>query len=144
MLRLGWVNAVIAACVLTSVIALGGCGQFSPPYLKPLSPQTQALLNQKGMTAESPILVRIFKSESELEIWKAKDDGRFYHFKTYPICDWSGTLGPKVNQGDRQTPEGFYLVSAPQMKHYDPLISVPSHNRFLKSVVPFLRHAMRP
>jgi murein L,D-transpeptidase YafK len=115
MLRLGWVNAVIAACVLTSVIALGGCGQFSPPYLKPLSAQTQALLNQKGMTAESPILVRIFKSESELEIWKAKDDGRFYHFKTYPICDWSGTLGPKVNQGDRQTPEGFYLVSAPQM-----------------------------
>ncbi len=115
MLRLGWINAVIAACVLTSVIALGGCGQFSPPYLKPLSAQTQALLAQKGMTAESPILVRIFKSESELEIWKAKDDGRFYHFKTYPICDWSGTLGPKVNQGDRQTPEGFYLVSAPQM-----------------------------
>src|SRR6476646_1929688 len=115
MLRLGWINAVIAACVLTSVIALGGCGQFSPPYLKPLSAQTQALLNQKGMTAESPILVRIFKTESELEIWKAKDDGRFYHFKTYPICDWSGTLGPKVNQGDRQTPEGFYLVSAPQM-----------------------------
>jgi murein L,D-transpeptidase YafK len=115
MLRSSWVNAVIAACVLTSVSALGGCGQFSPPYLKPLSAQTQELLNQKGMTAESPILVRIFKSESELEIWKAKDDGRFYHFKTYPICDWSGTLGPKINQGDRQTPEGFYLVSAPQM-----------------------------
>jgi murein L,D-transpeptidase YafK len=115
MLRLGWVNAVIAASVLTSVSALGGCGQFSPPYLKPLSAQTRALLAQKGMTEESPILVRIFKSESALEIWKAKDDGRFYLFKTYPICDWSGTLGPKINQGDRQAPEGFYLVSSTQM-----------------------------
>src|SRR6476646_8638514 len=115
MLRLGWVNAVIAAGVLTSLIALGGCGQFSPPYLKPLSAQTQTLLAQKGMTEKSPILVRIFKSESELEVWKAKDDGRYYLFKTYPICDWSGALGPKVNQGDRQTPEGFYLVSSTQM-----------------------------
>ena len=115
MLRLGWVNIVIAACVLTSVIALGGCGQFSPPYLKPLSAQTQALLAEKGMSEQSPVLVRIFKSESELEVWKAKDDGRFYHFKTYPICDWSGKLGPKINQGDRQAPEGFYMVSAPQM-----------------------------
>ena len=115
MLRLGWVNAVVAACVLASVTALGGCGQFSPPYLKPLSAQTQALLAEKGMREQSPILVRIFKSESELEVWKAKDDGRYYHFKTYPICDWSGKLGPKLNQGDRQAPEGFYMVSAPQM-----------------------------
>jgi murein L,D-transpeptidase YafK len=115
MLRSGLVNAVIAASVLTSVIALGGCGQFSPPYLRPLSAQTRALLAEKGMTEDSPVLIRIFKAESELEIWKAKDDGRFYLFKTYPICDWSGSLGPKVNQGDRQAPEGFYLVSAAQM-----------------------------
>src|SRR6516164_10780160 len=104
MLRSGWVNAVIAAGVLTSVIALAGCGQFSPPYLKPLSAQARALLAQKGMTEESPILVRIFKSESELEVWKAKEDGRFYLFKTYPICSYSGGLGPKINQGDRQAP----------------------------------------
>lgn len=115
MLRSGWINAVIAASVLASVIALGGCGQFSPPYLKPLSAQTRALLAEKGMKEQSPILIRIFKAESELEVWKAKDDGRFYHFKTYPICDWSGKLGPKLAQGDRQAPEGFYLVSAPQM-----------------------------
>jgi murein L,D-transpeptidase YafK len=115
MLRSGWVNAVIAASVLTSVIALAGCGQFSPPYLRPLSAHTRALLAEKGMTEQSPVLVRIFKAESELEIWKAKDDGRFYHFKTYPICDYSGGLGPKVSQGDRQAPEGFYLVSEAQM-----------------------------
>ena len=103
MLRSGWFNAAIAAGVLTSVVALGGCGQFSPAYLKPLSPQTQALLAEKGMTEESPVLVRIFKAESELEVWKAKDDGRFYHFKTYPICDWSGRTWA---QGQPRRPAG--------------------------------------
>jgi murein L,D-transpeptidase YafK len=115
MLRLAWLNAVIAASVLASVIALSGCGQFMPSYLKPLSPQTRALLAQKGMSEQSPILIRIFKAESELEVWKQKDDGRFYHFKTYPICDYSGGLGPKISQGDRQAPEGFYFVSEQQM-----------------------------
>lgn len=115
MLRSSFVTAVIAACVVALAAALSGCGQFSPPYLKPLSPKTQALLAEKGMTEEQPVLIRIFKAESELEVWKAKDDGRFYLFKTYPICSYSGGLGPKVEQGDRQAPEGFYLVSLNQM-----------------------------
>jgi murein L,D-transpeptidase YafK len=67
------------------------------------------------MTEESPVLIRIFKAESELEVWKTKDNGRFYLFKTYPICSYSGGLGPKVEQGDRQAPEGFYNVSLDQM-----------------------------
>jgi murein L,D-transpeptidase YafK len=67
------------------------------------------------MTPEAPIFVRIFKEESELEVWKARDDGRFYHFKTYPICTWSGELGPKVAKGDKQAPEGFYTVNSDQM-----------------------------
>jgi murein L,D-transpeptidase YafK len=68
-----------------------------------------------GMRVEAPIFVRIFKEESQLEIWKRKDDGRFYHFKTYPICAWSGTLGPKVVVGDKQAPEGFYTISPGQL-----------------------------
>lgn len=69
------------------------------------------LLGKKGMKTESPIFVRIFKEESELEIWKARDDGHYYHFKTYPICMWSGGLGPKIRQGDKQAPEGFYRIT---------------------------------
>lgn len=115
MLRSSFVTAVTAACVVVLAAALSGCGQFAPTYLKPLSPQTQAKLAEKGMTEQSPILLRIFKAESELEVWKAKDDGRFYLFKTYPICSYSGGLGPKVEQGDRQAPEGFYNVSLDQM-----------------------------
>ena len=59
--------------------------------------------------------MRIFKEESELEVWKARDDGRFYHFKTYPICNWSGNVGPKTTLGDKQAPEGFYRVANTQM-----------------------------
>jgi murein L,D-transpeptidase YafK len=35
--------------------------------------------------------------------------------KTYPICRWSGDLGPKVREGDRQAPEGFYAITPGQM-----------------------------
>jgi murein L,D-transpeptidase YafK len=86
-----------------------------PPAERPLPKETMSLLGKKGMDAESPLFVRIFKEESELEVWKARDDGRFYHFKTYPICNWSGELGPKLQQGDKQAPEGFYTVATGQM-----------------------------
>lgn len=73
------------------------------------------LLGKKGIEPGAPMFVRIFKEESELEVWKQRDDGRFYHVKTYPICNWSGELGPKTQQGDKQAPEGFYTVNAHQM-----------------------------
>ncbi|MGH6736784.1 MAG: L,D-transpeptidase family protein [Methyloceanibacter sp.] len=115
MLRSSFVTAVFTVSVVALAAALVGCGQFSPPYMKPLSAQTRALLAEKGMTEEQPVLIRIFKAESELEVWKQKDDGHYYHFKTYPICAYSGGLGPKLKQGDRQSPEGFYLVNFDQM-----------------------------
>ncbi len=104
-----------AAAVMLSGCPLGMGGSDVVPAMKQLSPEAQVLLAKKGMRAESPIFVRVFKEESQLEIWKRKDDGRFYHFKTYPICAWSGTLGPKVLVGDKQSPEGFYTVTPGQM-----------------------------
>lgn len=71
-------------------------------------------LAASGLTLGSPVLIRIFKREFELELWMARD-GRFLKFATYPICRWSGWLGPKIQAGDRQAPEGFYSVSAAQM-----------------------------
>lgn len=84
-------------------------------HLRPLPKETMMLLGKKGMDPQSPMFVRIFKEESELEVWKQRDDGRFYHFKTYPVCNWSGELGPKVRQGDKQAPEGFYAITREQM-----------------------------
>ena len=98
------------------MVLLAGCSQVEiPPYLRPLSKDTIMLLGKKGMTTGTAMHIRVFKEESELELWKMRDDGRFYHFKTYPICNWSGGLGPKVRQGDMQAPEGFYSVPQHQM-----------------------------
>ena len=122
MLRSRFVTAGLLAGVVAAAAALGGCAQFSPPYMQPLPARTAALLAEKGMTEQQPILIRIFKVESELEVWKQKDDGHFHHFKTYPICAYSGGLGPKLKEGDRQAPEGFYLVDKdlmnPKSKYY--------------------------
>jgi murein L,D-transpeptidase YafK len=98
-----------------TAVGLAGCSQVVPPHMKPIPAEAKALLAQKNMREDAPIMVRIFKEENELEIWKAKDDGRFHHFKTYPICNWSGGLGPKYKIGDKQAPEGFYKVSAKLM-----------------------------
>lgn len=66
-------------------------------------------LREKGMTLGTPILMRVFKREFELELWMLKG-GRYELFASYPICKWSGRLGPKIQTGDRQAPEGFYTV----------------------------------
>lgn len=108
----------VAAAAVAVACAVAACSS-TPPSLtaaeQPLSKETATLLAKKGMDAQAPIFIRIFKEDSELEVWKARDDGRFYHFKTYPICNWSGGLGPKIQQGDRQAPEGFYSVGRSQL-----------------------------
>lgn len=71
----------------------------------------EARLSAHGLALGAPIFMRIFKREFELELWMLRD-GRFHRFATYPICRWSGRLGPKLRQGDRQSPEGFYTVDA--------------------------------
>ncbi|MGI9406816.1 MAG: L,D-transpeptidase family protein, partial [Hyphomicrobiaceae bacterium] len=98
-----------------AAVIVAGCGQGIPPHLKPLPKEAMHLLGKKGMSQKDPIFIRIFKEESELEVWKQRADGRFHHFKTYPICNWSGALGPKLRQGDKQSPEGFYTVANGQL-----------------------------
>lgn len=102
-----------AAAWAALVVALGlaGCAQDVPPGMKPIPAEAREQMMRLGMKDDAPIFIRIFKEENELEIWKIKDDGRYYLFRTYPICKWSGTLGPKLKTGDKQAPEGFYLVS---------------------------------
>jgi murein L,D-transpeptidase YafK len=71
-------------------------------------------LAAQGVKLGDPVMLRLFKLESELELWVEKD-GRFVRFATYPICLWSGRLGPKVREGDRQAPEGFYTIAQEQL-----------------------------
>jgi len=66
------------------------------------------------VTRDASIMIRIFKAESEMEVWMTTNTGAYTLFATYPVCFWSGTLGPKLKEGDRQAPEGFYTVALAQ------------------------------
>lgn len=73
-------------------------------------------LDKAGQKIGNPIHIRIFKAEAELEVWMRKEPASPYElFATYPVCNWSGTLGPKLAEGDKQTPEGFYTVTRRQL-----------------------------
>jgi murein L,D-transpeptidase YafK len=82
---------------------------------QPIPADTLAKMAAKGTHAAAPILLRAYKRESEIELWKRNGAGRYVPIKTYPICRWSGQLGPKTRTGDRQVPEGFYTVAKSQM-----------------------------
>jgi murein L,D-transpeptidase YafK len=119
--RASLARALTVSAIITGSLSLAGCfsgDSYELPTraMKELSPQMLAMLEQKNMPKDSPILVRIFKEESELEVWKQDATGHFQILKVYPICRWSGDLGPKVREGDRQAPEGFYTITPDLMQ----------------------------
>jgi murein L,D-transpeptidase YafK len=114
-----------AGLLFGAVFALAGCddqySEGSGRSLTPIPAKTLALMDQMGATASSPVIFRAYKKEAEFEIWKQKSDGQYALLKTYPMCRWSGQLGPKKREGDRQVPEGFYTIAPSQMNpnsHY--------------------------
>ncbi|HLH12566.1 MAG TPA: murein L,D-transpeptidase family protein [Methylovirgula sp.] len=115
----GWISALAAAAF--SAVLLAGCseepggGELTDRAYQPLSPEMLALMQEKGTTQEAPILIRSYKKEAEFEIWKMRSDGQYVLLKTYPMCRWSGQLGPKTREGDMQVPEGFYSITPGQM-----------------------------
>ncbi len=92
--------------------ALDGLGQKAN---KPVPKKLVSSMKAHGMALTSPIMLRIFKQENTLEVWKRKDTGRYALLTSYEICKWSGKLGPKFKEGDRQAPEGFCRVNKYQM-----------------------------
>ncbi len=111
-------SAVIAFTLMASLglsACTGGLEDIAPKSEKALPERIVNQMKARGMSRTSPIMVRIFKEESTLEVWKRKDNGRFDMIASYEICKWSGKLGPKFTEGDRQAPEGFYTVNQHQM-----------------------------
>jgi murein L,D-transpeptidase YafK len=115
------VGLTIAACA-----GIAGCDdsyldQGPGRSQQPISSATLAEMEKLDTTPTSPTLIRTYKKEAELEIWKMKSNGEYALLKTYPMCRWSGQLGPKKREGDMQVPEGFYPIAPGQMNpnsHY--------------------------
>lgn len=114
-------RTIMTSAVLTGSALLAGCNTDDASLARnakanrPVPPKLVAAMTAKDMELQSPILIRLFKQEAELEVWKQDRSGKFALLKTYPICRWSGDLGPKTREGDRQAPEGFYSITPAQM-----------------------------
>ncbi len=138
MIRKPLLRLLLASAAIVTAVAVTGCDMdgilsISGRHMQPLSERMFADLESRNMAKESPILVRIFKEESELEVWKVDKTGRFALLRTYPICRWSGDLGPKMQEGDRQAPEGFYTVTPNMMNpksHYHLAINTGFPNAY--------------
>src|SRR6266481_3540544 len=111
------IRALITSVALAAGVLLAGCNSDDISLAnnakanQPVPPKLVADMAAKDMDLQSPMLVRLFKQEAELEVWKQDRTGRFALLRSYPICRWSGDLGPKVREGDRQAPEGFYTIT---------------------------------
>ena len=79
-----------------------------------VAPRLIKEMHIKEASLGDPVFIRIFKKEKQLEVW-LKQGLSYILFKSYSICHHSGKLGPKVKEGDKQSPEGFYTVEAKQL-----------------------------
>jgi murein L,D-transpeptidase YafK len=120
--RLSEIQRVFAkACFFTLAVAgLSGCSSvvYAPKAAVRAGTVRSSTLKQMealNMDRAAPILIRIYKEEGTLEIWKQDRTGKFTLLNSYPICKFSGNLGPKLMQGDYQAPEGFYDITPHQM-----------------------------
>ena len=117
---------ILALGLVLADIAVGG--EKNPSMDPALHPRAAAaaarvrpLLNRDltaaGLQFGDPVLLRVFKEELQLELFvQQRKTGKFLLFRTYPIAASSGTLGPKLAEGDGQVPEGFYQVPPAAMK----------------------------
>src|ERR1700735_1389188 len=115
------VGLTIAACVWIAGCDDSYLDQSPGRSQQPISAATLAQMESLDTTPSSPTLIRTYKKEAELEIWKMKSSGEYALLKAYPMCRWSGQLGPKKREGDMQVPEGFYTIAPGQMNpnsHY--------------------------
>jgi murein L,D-transpeptidase YafK len=80
------------------------------PVLLRLQPDFQRTGLQPSPASFKQLALLAFKQERRLEVWSRADNGRWVLFKTYPFTAFSGRLGPKLREGDRQIPEGIYRI----------------------------------
>jgi murein L,D-transpeptidase YafK len=115
------VGLTVAVCAWIAGCDDSYLDQSSARSQQPISSATLAKMEALDTTPSSPTLIRTYKKEAELEIWKMKSNGEYALLKTFPMCRWSGQLGPKKREGDMQVPEGFYPIAPGQMNpnsHY--------------------------
>lgn len=112
-------KVMLIASVLTFG-SLASCQEKGAPVAEAAAQNVKATLERDlaaaGLHFGDPVFIRAFKEERLLELFvRNRATGKFDLFRSYPIAGASGTLGPKLAEGDRQVPEGFYFVPPSMM-----------------------------
>ena len=108
-------RAFITSAALAAGALLAGCNSDDVSLAsnakanQPVPPKLVAEMGEKDMDMQSPILVRLFKEEAELEVWKQDRSGRFALLKTYPICRWSATSDPRSAKATARPRKAFTI-----------------------------------
>jgi len=101
-----------------STMTTVGYSEISPKKgMASQNPQLVKRADNEGSGANAPVLIRIFKQEKQLELWRQDASRKYVLIHTFDICHYSGGLGPKRVQGDRQAPEGFYTITQSQLNY---------------------------
>ena len=108
----GWAWAKTGRTLMNGIDGRPGRAEAAAARVRPALERDLAA---RGLAFGAPVFVRVFKREAQLELWLRARDGAYRLFRTYPVCAFSGELGPKRRQGDNQAPEGFYRVAAGQL-----------------------------
>ena len=96
--------------IVTATSQAGRAEDAASRVLPALERDAKALNLRVG----APVFIRIFKQDAVLELW-LKGAQHYQLFRSYPICAFSGALGPKTREGDGQAPEGIYPITLKQM-----------------------------
>lgn len=126
--RFALLSLIVVSCGIaltwttTGRSLLAAAGLASSTRARAAEERVRADLTQRLQAIDSdwgkPVFVRIFKREKQLEVWAQTVNGQFALLDTWPICTYSGALGPKLQQGDGQAPEGIYQVRKDQLNPY--------------------------
>ncbi|MFO8085228.1 MAG: murein L,D-transpeptidase family protein [Desulfobacterales bacterium] len=109
-----WIHMVLVSVPLVFSMQLPTSDRAEEVFQR-VKPLLENELIQLGLKWGAPVYIRIFKEEKLLEVWLKHFD-RFILFKDYEICNYGPNgLGPKLMEGDKRAPEGFYWVSASDM-----------------------------
>jgi hypothetical protein len=118
---------LLAISLVLAGLAVWFCRQLFRPLSLPAQPRTvEQVLGALAPAVERRIrpafdaagvswpprklTLLALKAEKRLELY-ASEDGEILRFVlSYPILASSGTSGPKLREGDKQVPEGFYRI----------------------------------
>jgi len=113
MLRLVCIHPLLLSLLLMMITATSHAGRAENAANRVL-PALERNAKALNLRTGAPVFIRIFKQDAMLELW-LKGAQRYQLLRSYPICAFSGALGPKTKEGDGQAPEGIYHIYPKQM-----------------------------